>query len=72
MNVSDHVHVHKTVLPGPHGQQFVTMTVTEDIDVQGVMRKNEFDEIEKASGIGSSNAAGIGTAVNRHTTGSKN
>ncbi|ONK56529.1 uncharacterized protein A4U43_C10F9740 [Asparagus officinalis] len=41
VNVSDRVHKHETVLPGPHGQQFVALTVDEDINIEGTVRKNE-------------------------------
>ncbi|ONK56426.1 uncharacterized protein A4U43_C10F8510 [Asparagus officinalis] len=41
VNVSDRVHKHETVLPGPHGQQFVAWTVDEDFNIEGTVRKNE-------------------------------
>lgn len=53
VNVTDHVHVHETVLPGPRGEQVVAMTVDEDINVQGTMRKNEVEMLGiKGSSVG--------------------
>lgn len=51
VNVTDHVHVHETVLPRPHGEQFVAMTTDEDINVLGMVKKNEMYFADKASGI---------------------
>lgn len=61
VNVTDHVHVHETVLPGPHGGQLVAMTVDEDINVQGMMRKNEMEVIGKGLGVGSAAARPAGS-----------
>lgn len=52
VNVTDHVHVHKTVVPGPHGEQVVAMTVDEDINIQGILKKNEVQTLEKGLGVG--------------------
>ncbi|XP_020094929.1 wiskott-Aldrich syndrome protein homolog 1-like [Ananas comosus] len=37
----DHVHVHETVVPGPHGEQLVALCIDEDIKLQEVKRKHE-------------------------------
>ncbi|WOL16038.1 hypothetical protein Cni_G24820 [Canna indica] len=41
VEVEDHVHVHETVIPGPHGQQLVALSIDEDIEVHEVIKKDE-------------------------------
>ncbi|KAH7663757.1 Concanavalin A-like lectin/glucanase domain-containing protein [Dioscorea alata] len=41
INVEDHVHVHETIVPGPHGQKIVILDVDEDIKVQEDIKKSE-------------------------------
>ncbi|URE04924.1 hypothetical protein MUK42_18944 [Musa troglodytarum] len=39
VDVADRVHVHETVVPGPHGQQLATRSIDEDIKVHEVFKK---------------------------------
>ncbi|KAJ8504074.1 hypothetical protein OPV22_004960 [Ensete ventricosum] len=39
VDVADRVHVHGTVVPGPHGQQLATLSIDEDIKVHEVFKK---------------------------------
>ncbi|URE07679.1 hypothetical protein MUK42_18992 [Musa troglodytarum] len=39
VDVEDRVHVHETVVPGPHGQQLATLSIDEDIQVHEVFKK---------------------------------
>ncbi|URE04194.1 hypothetical protein MUK42_18991 [Musa troglodytarum] len=67
--VEDHVHVHETVVPGPHGQQLTTRSVDEDIKVHEVIKKGaatgEASLSEPASGKqrSSSRTGGAGPSV---------
>ncbi|RWW03032.1 hypothetical protein GW17_00033847 [Ensete ventricosum] len=41
VDVEDHVHIHETVVPGPHGEQLVALSIDEDIKVHEVIKKGE-------------------------------
>ncbi|XP_042466797.1 uncharacterized protein LOC122049487 [Zingiber officinale] len=47
--VEDHVHVHETVVPGPHGQHLAALSVDEDVVVRERLKKGEADAVAKAS-----------------------
>ncbi|CAL9046020.1 unnamed protein product [Musa banksii] len=73
VDVEDHVHVHETVVPGPHGQQLATLSIDEDIKVHEVFKKGtvtgEASLSEPASGKqrSSSRTGGAGPSVtSRH------
>jgi ABC-type nickel/cobalt efflux system permease component RcnA len=38
LNFSDHVHVHKDTMPGPHGAKVVKLTVDEDVKFQEAVK----------------------------------
>ena len=69
VDVADRVHVHETVVPGPHGQQLATRSIDEDVKVHEVFKKGavtgEASHSEPASGKqrSSSTIGGAGAPV---------
>nr|XP_009402663.2 PREDICTED: nascent polypeptide-associated complex subunit alpha, muscle-specific form-like [Musa acuminata subsp. malaccensis] len=69
VDVADRVHVHETVVPGPHGQQLATRSIDEDVKVHEVFKKGavtgEASLSEPASGKqrSSSTIGGAGAPV---------
>ncbi|PKU71834.1 hypothetical protein MA16_Dca020526 [Dendrobium catenatum] len=41
VDVEDHIHVHETIVQGPHGEQVINLYVDEDIRAQEVSKKDE-------------------------------
>ncbi|KAI0529409.1 hypothetical protein KFK09_001958 [Dendrobium nobile] len=41
VDVDDHIHVHETIVQGPHGEQLINLSVEEDIRAQEVIKKDE-------------------------------
>lgn len=50
LDVDEKVKVQEAILPGPHGQQEVIISVEEDLHVHGKIRKDEI-EVEGKHGI---------------------
>lgn len=49
VNVSDRVHLHKSVMQGPHGEEVVSMTMDEDLEVERMAKKNELNGFGKGA-----------------------
>ncbi|KAG6525650.1 hypothetical protein ZIOFF_015615 [Zingiber officinale] len=64
--MEDHVHVHETVVPGPHGQLLAAVIVDEDVVVRERLKKGEATAVAKASLGGSEDPTAGSTAGTSH------